>query len=387
MSGVALGFAVVLMIPRVGSAQTIGTPPGAATPGVTQAARPPRDTASLTGTSVLRGRVVAADTRLPLRKAQVRIVSTTPASATGLNLPQSRMTSTDGEGRYEFKELPARGKVVNPLPIPEIKLKLIETIDAFVDLLPQHKKGYPMRFTAADTYFLHGHYDKAIERFAKIIDEIPETKQARNGVKNILGFYGERKVHKKVIDWGHKFLTKDKLLTAKLTKYIQDMIRDSMFDYGLDLEKQNQFQEAAEVFLSFQKEFPKDLTADKALYNASVNYYKVGMVDDALSVSRTIIEEYPNSNLKPDVNAIVAQTYESLAEFKKAADYYALLAKTYPTDNRSENALYNASVLYFGLGLYPEASAALKLYGKNYKNGQKKRRSVVPISRYLRKNS
>ena len=61
---------------------------------------PPRDnTAPKTGTAILRGHVVAADTGQPLRKAQVRIFAP--------ELRENRMATTDAQGRYEFKELPA----------------------------------------------------------------------------------------------------------------------------------------------------------------------------------------------------------------------------------------------------------------------------------------
>ena len=74
---------------------TVQTPPGM--PG--QA--PPRDSAqpAKTGTATLRGHVVAADSGQPLRKAQVRIFAP--------ELRENRMTTTDGDGKYEFKELPA----------------------------------------------------------------------------------------------------------------------------------------------------------------------------------------------------------------------------------------------------------------------------------------
>ena len=74
---------------------TVQTPPGM--PG--QA--PTRDTAqpAKTGTATLRGHVVAADSGQPLRKAQVRIFAP--------ELRENRMTTTDADGKYEFKELPA----------------------------------------------------------------------------------------------------------------------------------------------------------------------------------------------------------------------------------------------------------------------------------------
>ena len=51
-----------------------------------------------TGTGRIRGRVVSADTGVPVRRAQVRISGNDVGSKTSL---------TDGEGRYEFRDLPA----------------------------------------------------------------------------------------------------------------------------------------------------------------------------------------------------------------------------------------------------------------------------------------
>lgn len=63
---------------------------------------PPRDARppTVTGTAVIRGRVFAADTGRPLRRA--RIVVTAPEAG-----PEPRQTSTNAEGRYEIKDLPA----------------------------------------------------------------------------------------------------------------------------------------------------------------------------------------------------------------------------------------------------------------------------------------
>lgn len=67
-----------------------------AQPGGTQA--PPRDTSQKTGTARIRGRVVAADTGQPLRKAQVR--------ASSPELKESRLATTDANGVYELIDLP-----------------------------------------------------------------------------------------------------------------------------------------------------------------------------------------------------------------------------------------------------------------------------------------
>jgi len=68
-------------------------PPGGQAP-VRDTAQPPK-----TGTSVIRGRAVETASGQPLRRTTVRLMSPT--------LSEPRSTSTDAEGRYEFRELPA----------------------------------------------------------------------------------------------------------------------------------------------------------------------------------------------------------------------------------------------------------------------------------------
>lgn len=62
---------------------------------------PPRDPSkpAETGTAVIRGRVIGGDSGQPLRRAIVRLG--------GEGLQEGRTTTTDEQGRYEFRELPA----------------------------------------------------------------------------------------------------------------------------------------------------------------------------------------------------------------------------------------------------------------------------------------
>jgi hypothetical protein len=53
----------------------------------------------VTGTAVIRGRVVTAETGSPIRRAQVRAFSSDTRG--------SRLASTDGQGRFELRDLPA----------------------------------------------------------------------------------------------------------------------------------------------------------------------------------------------------------------------------------------------------------------------------------------
>ena len=78
-----------MQVPASGGAPALPLPTGI----------PSRDTRPVTGTSVIRGRVVDAASGSPLRKAAVRLF--------GAEIRESRNAITDAEGRYEFTDLPA----------------------------------------------------------------------------------------------------------------------------------------------------------------------------------------------------------------------------------------------------------------------------------------
>jgi hypothetical protein len=89
----AVLLVALVFVPQIASAQ----PPVPERPGMPPSRdvnRPPA-----TGTSRIRGRIVAADTGQPLRRVLVRIFAP--------ELRENRSTSTDGQGRYEFADLPA----------------------------------------------------------------------------------------------------------------------------------------------------------------------------------------------------------------------------------------------------------------------------------------
>ena len=70
----------------------------------TAAAQPPRPQGvsqpPQTGTATIRGRIIAADTGRPLRRAQIALAAFESGG-------QGRTTTTTADGRYQFKDLPA----------------------------------------------------------------------------------------------------------------------------------------------------------------------------------------------------------------------------------------------------------------------------------------
>jgi protocatechuate 3,4-dioxygenase beta subunit len=97
-----LPLLLALIIAAPATAQVVGVPPPPPPP-----PRPPgMDAKMATGTASIKGRVVAADTGRPLRRAAIR-VSASELGGTG------KTATTDPDGLYEIDELPAGRYTIN----------------------------------------------------------------------------------------------------------------------------------------------------------------------------------------------------------------------------------------------------------------------------------
>ena len=121
-------------------AQVTAPPGSAARPGQVgtqaQPPTPPRDRATVAaGTARVGGTVVAADSGTPLRRAMVRL--------SARDMRQGRSASTDGHGRFEFRDLPAGRYQINASKGGYVQL-------SFGQRLP-YEAGRPIELRAGET--------------------------------------------------------------------------------------------------------------------------------------------------------------------------------------------------------------------------------------------
>lgn len=250
----------------------------------------------------------------------------------------------------KFPTLPPAGQVPKPLEIPHARKLYADTIDQYAALLPDEKNTKSMRYTAAQIYFDYGSYDEAIKRFDSLAMGAPTTKQGQTAPRVVLGFYNEKTDWTNVIAFGKKYQANKALMAdAGVKKFVTDALRNGLFNSALATEKAKDYEKSAIAFLEFRKMFPADKDADRAVYNASLNFFKAGKVENALAQQKALLADYQKSELAPDVTASLGETYEALAQFGNAADTYRKFAQSWPNDKRAPHALYNAAVLYRGV--------------------------------------
>jgi TolA-binding protein len=279
-----------------------------------------------------------------------------------------------------YEKTPALGQASQEIPLPRVKQKLIAMIDNYVKLLPQDPDRLPMQYTAAMTYFEYGHYKESLARFEVMGTDLPDTLQGKNSLKVILSYYSEKKDWENLVKKSRSFAENPKIAKSSMKEEVIKMLKLGVFQLATQQSKDGKFLEAAKNFESFQQQFPQDEDADKALYNASLNYYKVAKVEEALAAGNLLLKQYPKSKLASDVMLDMAQTNEALADFPAAAKLYRSYGLTYLKEPKARLALYNAATLYKGLKDFPESIQLFKKYIQFYPKDELSRTAHFEIA-------
>jgi TolA-binding protein len=253
------------------------------------------------------------------------------------------------------------------IPLPKARALWKETIENYVKFFPLDPLSPELLFSLASTLFRYGHQPEAITIYTNISNTFPQTKQGKDSAKFVVEYEFERKNFDGVYSRASAYLKVPKLLEDKtLHTYLVVRIREAVFGKGLVLEEGKKFREAGDHFSSFQKTYPNDEIADRALTNAIKNYFKAGYIVGVVSASELLIASYPKSSFRADVLTTLAETHENMGEFEKAQASYMLFSSLYPNDPRSKIAVINAARLRKGLGKVADAKTAYLYYIKTW---------------------
>lgn len=255
----------------------------------------------------------------------------------------------------------------SPEKLPELTNMYLDALETLASKYPNDKRRVGAELKIAHILYNSGYYDRSLKRLYDLTKNYPTNKLADSAAKLYVNHYFAQKEWIKTISSTGLFLKNKLLMKQKgLQSYMLAITKDSYFNYASKLEKDGEYAKSAAVFAKFQKSFPRDKNADKALYNSSINYLKGGKTERSLDMGKNLINTYPNSKLSQDMMAWVADTLESTAKFDEAIVYYQLFHKTYPNDRRSRQFLYNAAILSLGIDEKGQSSDLLDMYTRFY---------------------
>jgi len=214
------------------------------------------------------------------------------------------------------------------LPIPAPKQALLDACERYLKYVPNSDKRVEILYKAANIYYRYNYFEDAVKRFSDIALNSPEYK-FENGERAgemsanlVLDSYNLLQDWAKVNTWARRFYANDKLSQGKFRDDLSKVIEQSAFKLISQLEGEQRFGKAAEAYLTFVTDFPRSEIADKALFNASIDFHKAGMLERALEMRAKIISGYPKSEFVPDCIYGNAETHEIISDFEQAASIY-----------------------------------------------------------------
>jgi cellulose synthase operon protein C len=240
--------------------------------------------------------------------------------------------------------------------------KLIEACNQFITLFPNDEKVPDIIYQKAKLYYNYNNFDDAMLPLVELTSKYQKAQVTNFARKMILDIYGIRKDWDNIILWADNFLKDPYFATPENKTYLLGLIQDATFKKAFDLSKKNENEKAAQIFVSLQEKYPDSKLADKALYNAILNYLLVNKMSSAASIFTRLEKQYPSSENVAKANLAIANNYESKFDYRKAAEYYEIFADREPKSAKAPDCLYNAALYRETMEEYPKAIENYKKY-------------------------
>ena len=248
------------------------------------------------------------------------------------------------------------------------------------------EKAPEIKFRMGRLHYLHNQFDEASNIFKEIVQKYPKTKYAEYSANLLLDIYNLRQDYEGLEKAGNELLAMQGISGTKTSDDIRGVLEKSSFKKAQDLEAKKDFKASAEQFELFAKQNPKSDLAISALFNAGVNYERVGLVFPAVLAYNSILKskDPQAEKLKPKSRRLAAKLYQDLGYYDEAADAFYFAAKESPTDPLSPNLYFNAGVLYAALSKYDKSIESYNAY-YNSSKGSDRREALFDMGTVYKK--
>jgi TolA-binding protein len=270
------------------------------------------------------------------------------------------------------------GIEIKPLPIADIRLRLIEAADTYLNKIPTAEDAPILSYKAGQTYFTYFQFDEARARYEDVIKRFPDKEVADYAYEDILITYLLVSDWVKVEAFADRQLRESKAVRNDPVKYEAKRL----LKYGARFKRANllmeakKWEEASKLYVSIVDDTEREAkssgrkwdNADKALFNAATCFVEARRFDSAMRTYERLFTDYPDSSLAQDALFYVAANAEKAFDFEKAITTYLKLVNSpkYKDSPKRVAALFNAGQLLEALQRYDEAAETYQRYAREF---------------------
>jgi TolA-binding protein len=256
-----------------------------------------------------------------------------------------------------------------------------EAVKHLSDLIakfPNHEHNVLIRRALAQSLLESGRYDEAEKQFTVLQRKLcPSDKQCPEIKKALAStLFKEAEANHTNHDYagaGAKF--------QQMARDFRDVdIADkALFEAGINFDSAGKTEEGVRLLLRIPQDYPKSDLRVKAVLKAASIYMNRQKFRDAAETFILIQKNFPNDSLAIQSIAWAADAYEKGQDLHKSAQTYESSYRLYPKHAKTPGYLYNAGQDYENAKEYGDAISVYRLIGENYPSSQYAAEAVFSV--------
>lgn len=231
---------------------------------------------------------------------------------------------------------------LQPQSFSETEKKLAYALDNYVRLFPHEPETAKILAKSGAVYYEHHQFDEALKYFKTLTRHFPESAEADNAQYLTMESYFGKGDYESTEKMAHQVRDVAPEFADKANK----RLAESIFQRAKTFADVGAHARAADEYRRMVIEAPTGGLADRALYNAGLQYDEAGAYDKAINSYDELLNTYPESEHYLDAMNNLAFDYREIKDFILAAETYARLAELTQDPEQAQVALYNASISY-----------------------------------------
>jgi tetratricopeptide (TPR) repeat protein len=260
----------------------------------------------------------------------------------------------------------------------------IQSLSKLAERFPNHQHTNLIRRALAQSLLEDGQYDAAEKQFTVLRNRLcPADKQCAEIKKALAStVFKQADTRAKSGDFANA-----------ATKYLQlarefrdvDIADKALFEAGLNYDSAGRTDEGVRTLLRIHQEYPKSELRIKSILKAASMYMNKKKFKDAGETFLLVQRNYPDDSLAFQSIGWAADAYEKGSDLSKAGQTYESAFRLYPTNVKTPSYLYNAGQMYENGKEYGDAIQVYKLIGEKFPKSQYAIEAIFSVPLLLEK--
>ena len=213
----------------------------------------------------------------------------------------------------------------------------------YLKFSPKGPVAQTIAFNYAQSFYRERDFKKASKSFWNFLKTYPQAPQNSQSALLLLDCFDQMNQKKHLVSVGKKLIAGNMIKNPQVRSQVQEIIEETVISGSRSgvLGRNNNL-------LKIAMKNKGTSLGDKALYEAFVDL-KAKRNPKAYQVGETILSQHGDSKFAKTVVSDMAKMAIITADLKRAARYFSIFSKNYPSDKDSKKFLKSASEIYRNL--------------------------------------